>query len=289
LSAVTLPPRHPVALPRWLGVLLLLFGLGLLLLAVVAVGHFTRGQIRDWDRYAIGFTEIDCTTPPGQDRAEFLAEVQNAAGLPDRLQLLDNKLAARLADAFAGHPCVEKVEQVVILPSRQVQVYLSFRVPVLEVMLPAKSPREPPSGELSWVVDQQGNLLPKKHFGEPLPLFFATAPPAGPAGRPWGDATVEAAARTAGFLQPHQERLRLKVFEIAAGNLVLCTVAGTRVLWGQAPGAEQNGEASAEQKLERLLRYCHDRGSLDQPAGRYEHDVRFPNGAAHRSLPIERP
>ena len=116
--------------------------------------------------------------------------------------------------------------------------------------------------------------MPKRPRGQPLPLFFAPGPPAGSAGQSWGDTTVEAAARTAGYLQPHQKELQLRVFEFKDGGLVLCTLTGTRVLWGQAPGAEPAGEAPAGEKLNRLLRYCQGHGSLDQPGSRQEHDVR---------------
>jgi hypothetical protein len=277
------------SLSPWLRALALLLGLGLFAFAVVAVGHYTRTRIQDSDRYTVPFAEIDCTPPPNRDRADFLSEVQEQAGLPGRLQILDGNLASRLADAFAGHPCVEKVEQVAILPLRRIEVHLAFRVPVLEVMLPDK-PKESSAGEASWIVDQNGIVLPRKGRREALPLFFASAQPTGQAGQPWGDPSVEAAARTAGYLKPHQARLNLKVFEMASGNLVLCTLAGTRVLWGQAPGAEPAGESPAEQKLERILHYCEDHGSLDRPAGRYEHDVRSPNQVTHRPLPVaERP
>jgi hypothetical protein len=272
-------------LSPWLQALALLCGLGLFAFAVIAVGHYTRTRLQGSDRYMVAFAEIDCTAPANQDRAEFLGEVQQRAGLPAQLHILDDNLASRLADAFAGHPCVEKVEQVAILPGRRIQVRLAFRVPVLEVMLPDR-PKEPSAREPSWVVDQNGILLPRRERREALPLFFALVRPRGQAGEPWGDRSVEAAARTAAYLRPHQAKLNLKVFEMASGNLILCTLAGTRVLWGQAPGAEPTGESAAEQKLERLLHYCEDHGSLDRPAGRYEHDVRSPYQVTHRPLAV---
>jgi hypothetical protein len=259
------------------------------LLAVITVGKLTRQSIQNWDRYTLAFTEIDCTPPPTQERAEFLGEVQQLAGLPERLSVLDPDLASRLAEALACHPYVEKVEQVVILPSRAVRVQLAYRVPVLEVMLPEPVPKElshPETGtEPSWWVDGRGVILPRKTAREPLPLLFATTKPAGSVGQVWGDTVVEGAARTAAYLRPYQDRLHLRVFETSSGILVLCTLAGTRVLWGQAPGGEAAGEVPAAQKLERLLQYCATHGGLDWPAGRYEHEVRLPQEASHRPLP----
>jgi hypothetical protein len=100
-----------------------------LLLGVVVAGKFTRDAVRNWERYSIAFAAIDCTPPPGRERADFLAEVQYLAGMPNLLSVLDKGLASRLADAFACHPCVEKVEKVTVLPTRQVKVLLHFRTP----------------------------------------------------------------------------------------------------------------------------------------------------------------
>src|SRR5713226_9754777 len=128
----------------------------LVLLPVVLVtglliaGRWALGQIRDQDRYAFTFADIDCTPPEYQDRASFLAEVQYLAAMPDRLQILDEDLTARLGEAFARHPWVEKVQKVQIVPPRQVQVQLTYRLPVLIV----------PQGEQTRVVDRHGILLP---------------------------------------------------------------------------------------------------------------------------------
>lgn len=99
------------------------------LLGVCLAGTFTREAVRNWDRYTFAFAAIDCTPPTGQERVDFLTEVQYLAGMPNRLSVLDDGLASRIADAFARHPCVEKVEIVLILPTRQVSIRLRFRSP----------------------------------------------------------------------------------------------------------------------------------------------------------------
>ena len=55
-----------------------------LVLGLIALGHWTRADLDRRDYYAIPFSDIDCPTPPGRDRAAFLAEVQYLGGLPDR-------------------------------------------------------------------------------------------------------------------------------------------------------------------------------------------------------------
>jgi hypothetical protein len=161
---------------------------GLVVLGLIAAGRAARKHLRDADRFTTAFTDIDCVPPPGQGRQDFLSEVRYLAGLPDRLTLLDEDLPARLADAFARHPWVEKVARVERVPPRQVRVRLTYRTPVLAV---------PQSGQLR-AVDRFGILLPATAAVQGLPVFPGDAPaPAGPAGTPWGDAAVEQAARAA--------------------------------------------------------------------------------------------
>jgi hypothetical protein len=227
---------------------------GLILLGLVAVGKATRQWLRQQERATVAFVDIDCEPPPGVQRELFLLEVQSLGGLPDRLLLLEENLAGQLADAFGRHPWVEKVERVVLLPPRQVQVRLSYRTPVLAVLV---------DGEVR-VVDASGVLLPPQTSYEGLPLFRGNAPtPAGLSGTAWGDAGVAAAARLAGFLRPHQTALHLRAVEaMPAGTLVCFTAAGTRIVWGHAPGAETADETPAARKLERLRAA----GDLDRQA-----------------------
>jgi hypothetical protein len=163
-------------------------GVGLVLAGIFALGQAARDHLRGLDRYTISFADIDCEPPPGEKREDFLGEVQYLADLPDRLRLLDEQLPARLAQAFARHPWVERVERVEVVPPRQIRVRLLYRTPVLAVSV---------GGQLR-AVDAQGILLPATAVTRGLPRFSGKAPPpAGPAGTRWGDAAVEAAARAA--------------------------------------------------------------------------------------------
>ena len=187
-------PKTPAAPPpaRWPGRLAvraaaLLAGLALFLGGLLALGHFAQEQLRDRGRYTAAFADIDCTPPPPLARTAFLDEVQYLARLSGRLHLLDGDLPRRLAEGFAKHPWVARVEQVEVTPTGRVTVRLAYRRPVLAVRFAAEV----------RVVDGEGFLLPRDAPTEGLPLHEAEGPPAGPAGTRWGEAAVEAAARKA--------------------------------------------------------------------------------------------
>jgi hypothetical protein len=114
---------------RLLAILSMLLGIATFLLVLLWVNRWTRERIANLDRYTVAFADVDCLPPPDQSRAEFLAEVQYLGDLPDQLHLLDPNLPNRLRDAFASHPAVEQVMEVKVLPTRQVQVRLSYRRP----------------------------------------------------------------------------------------------------------------------------------------------------------------
>jgi len=111
----------------WVRIWVITIGTVSVLVGIFAAGRFTRDAVRNWDRYSVAFADIACTPPAGQERPDFLAEVQYLAGMPDRLSILDDNLPSRLADAFARHPLVEGVQTIAIQPARQVAVRLDFR------------------------------------------------------------------------------------------------------------------------------------------------------------------
>jgi cell division septal protein FtsQ len=187
-------PPAPEPAPRpWLGRLLfkvaaLLVGVGLFVAGVIGLGEYAQEQLRDRDRHTLPFPAIECLPPPPyQSRANFLDEVQYLARLPARVRLLDPDLGKQLAEGFAQHPWVRRVERVEVTP-KAVRVRLVYRRPALAV----------PRGERVRVVDGEGILLPKEAPAEGLPVFKGSVSrPAGPAGTRWGDAAVEEAARKA--------------------------------------------------------------------------------------------
>lgn len=226
-------------------------------LSVVALGWWSRQQLRQTDHYVIPFTAIDCTPPPDQARTELLAEVQYLANLPDQVNLLDEGLSPRLTAAFARHPWIEGVERVQVGPARQVRVWLRYRQPVLVVPPPANAQSTEPR-----VVDGNAIVLPPRAAPRGLPRYVGSpAAPPGPAGTAWPDPRVQEAAAVARVLAPHQTMLRLFRCEPATNGLVWLTDRGTRVVW---PGGA--GNAAAE-KVQRLLQHCQQHGDLDHPEG----------------------
>jgi hypothetical protein len=124
------------------------------LAALVGAGRLARAGLRQDERYRIAFADIDCPPPPGQERGDFLGEVQYLAGLPERLSLLEDDLAERLHQAFGRHPWTAGVTRVEVALPRQVRVELVYRKPVLGVPLPS------PHTAGARVVDRDGVLLP---------------------------------------------------------------------------------------------------------------------------------
>jgi hypothetical protein len=224
--------------------------LSLLLLAgLLLLGRLARDDLRSQERYTAAFADIECAPPPEVERAEFLGEVQYLANLPDRLSLLDETLTARLAEAFARHPWAERVERVEVMAPRRMRVRLVYRVPVLAV---PSWPHEAGEPEMP-AVDGHGVLVPLLARDPSLPELRNTVPrPTGPSGTVWGDPVVVAAARTAALLQPHQEQLQVREFDVRDG-IVRLEVRQGRIVWGSAPGEETDGEPGAGEKLRQLL------------------------------------
>jgi hypothetical protein len=261
---------------RWIvPVVLPLLGIGLVVGGVVWGGRLLRSHLQDHERFSLAFTDIDCSPPDGVERTQFLSEVRAQTELPERIALLDNELPTQLKAAFARHPWVDAVEDVQVSRQRQIHVALHFRVPAMAV----------PQSDGVRAVDGQGVLLPATAHTEGLPVWRGAASlPAGLAGSTWGDGPLEAAAHVAGEIQPHLQTLHVKAILTTGGEVILTTLAGSRILWGRPTGKEKDHEAVASVKIERLLGYCKHHGDLDHPEGPYEHDLRPADGARIRSL-----
>jgi hypothetical protein len=171
-----------------LRLIVLISAVGLFLSGLVWLGQLALERVRGQDRYKVRLADVQCQPPAGMTRGDFLDEVRYVAGLPAELPLLDEELPRQLAEAFAQHPWVDKVEQVMVLPGNQVRVQLKYRTAVLAV---------PWDGDLR-AVDARGVLLPATAATTGLPIFDGIAlPPRGPAGTAWGDDAVLAAAKHA--------------------------------------------------------------------------------------------
>jgi hypothetical protein len=236
-----------------------MLGAAVVLGGLIAGGRALRGRLVNNDQYQIPFAEIQCDSPPGMTREEFLGEVEYLSDFHSRVSLLDDAMPQQLQEAFLRHGWVESA-RILNGPGRKIVAELTFRTPVLAVQF-ANGVR---------VVDAKGLLLPRSAAVDGLPILSEAKPPSSAAGKPWGDLRVEAAARVAAALHPHQSMLKLMVFRYEDGRLALRRRVDSWpcMIWGQPPGEEAEGEPSAKVKVERLLERSHDAIGLDDPARR---------------------
>jgi hypothetical protein len=97
------------------------------LAAVIAVGRWSRGQLKDDPAYAVKLDDIDFDAPPGMSRRDFLADLHYLARDDDRFSALDMRLGQRMKELFGRHPAVaEVVDTTVSLPNK-VHVELRFK------------------------------------------------------------------------------------------------------------------------------------------------------------------
>jgi hypothetical protein len=161
---------------------------GLFVAGLVVFGRQALARLHTQERYLFPFADVACVPPPHLKRSQFLDEVQYLSGMPETLHLLDADLPRCLAEAFARHPWVERVEKVVIGPGRAAEVRIVPRHAVLGVRHAGKV----------RAVDRHGFLLRGDAKVDGLPIYQGNArAPAGPAGTLWGDGAVEEAARKA--------------------------------------------------------------------------------------------
>ena len=156
---------------------------------IIWAGRWGKEQLRGSKQFTIEFADIDCDPPAGMDRHKFLDEVLYYASprLPKEIDLLDDNLRDHLKEGFTKHPWVEKVDDVTIVPPRQVVVKLTQRTPVLAVKVGAEL----------LAVDGSGVALPKNAPTAGLPIYVGDAKAPREIGQRWGDPNVEAAARKA--------------------------------------------------------------------------------------------
>lgn len=291
--------------PPWLGSLIpWLLGTGRpVLIVLVVMGVLCGGGYVAWVKlkpqilgspeYRVGPEQVEITPVPPWIHTDIRAEVFRNPTLDGSLSLMDDALTERLAKAFAQHPWVAKVESVAKQFPALVKVSLVYRQPVC-------------------MVEVQGGLLPVNEEGVVLPstaddfspleasryprLVRIDRMPVVATGAHWGDPRVVGAAEIAAALGPAWERMKLhrietldvdpaaKAAEKAATDsgrrapepiFAIFTRAGSRIVWGYAPGANMLGEVPAAEKIARLEKYLADNDTFDAPQGkRQELDVR---------------
>jgi cell division septal protein FtsQ len=250
-----------------------------ILIGVVSMGGFKaftvgRTAVHDSERFRLNLRDVSITPLPVWIRADLLAQVQRAAGLPDELSSLDVQLTTRLGEAFGTNPWVRRVREVRLIHPRTVRVSLTYREPVAVVQ----------TAQSLHPIDCDGVLLPADDLADPaiyVAISGVGSTPTGPAGAKWQDPVVLAAALTADALAGYHLKLGIAAIDVSEyrpaatrpGHIALLTEAGTRVKWGRPPDDDFPGEVSTQDKLARLFKYLQDHGSLDKPAGPNDIDI----------------
>jgi hypothetical protein len=244
---------------------------------VLFLGFLGVGTYWLWQRYGeqvmaqrghgIGADTIEISTTPPWIRTDIKAETVLTGSL-DGLDIRQEDLTLRVAQAFAMHSWVLKVKRVSKKYPARVIVELEYRQPVAMV--------EVTGGLLP--VDKTGVLLPTGDFTaqsarEYLRIAATEASPLGTPGTPWGDDRIVGAAHLAHTLASHWRALDLLRIIARRGPreglqrsppvLSLQTRQGTRIIWGNPPGETTPGEPRWEKKVAVLVAYHREFGSLD--------------------------
>jgi hypothetical protein len=235
-------------------------------------------------QFQITAENIHITTPPPWIRADVKAEVLRNSGLIGKLSVIDDhaQLQKRVRDAFAFHPWVAAVGAIQIDLPASLAVELQFRQPVAAVETVDQA-------TVSYLpVDASGVRLPETDFSD----FERRSLPriTGVAGLPsigdrWADERVTNAAALASRLSDVWSQLRLveiipSMHAQVRGDTTyfafeIMTSGGTRIVWGAAPGREQDAaESPFNDKRKRLLDYALNHGHFDSIDGPKSIDVR---------------
>jgi len=264
-----------------------LWWLACALLAVVFLPYlpWMTPDLSSRPEYQVDWTSVVVTPAPRGVPVRVVEDVRTNAQLPDRISLLQPGLAKQLAQAFAAHPWIERVNRVEVKRQRRIEVDLTYR----RVALVVETSRG------FYPVDAASVLLPPTDFAPDdvnrLPVCRNVKTlPQGAAGEKWGDAVVECAARIADSIAPEgdveRNWKRLGLSAILAPvpkaadplpedlSFDIATRGGSIIRWGRAPGADSL-EPSVQQKLDRLGQLVQNQGSLDAPGGPFKIDIRY--------------
>lgn len=255
--------------------------------------HEVSGRVLAESQYVLESKQIDVSPPPpAWIQSDIRNDVVREAGIDGPLSLVDPQLTVRMADAFAAHPWVARVERVSKHYPASLLVVVSYRRPVAMV--------EVDGGAGGLPVDGSGVLLPSRDFtaddAQRYPRIGEIhAKPAGPVGSPWGDPRVVGAAQVAAVLLDDWKKLGL--FRIVPGEkrpgrrgaeytYLLVTHSGTTIQWGRSPATQVPGEVPAVEKIAQLKRYAaQNGGSLDDPEGKPHEIIITDSGALLSNTP----
>lgn len=280
-AAASAPPSRILWRPKLLAVLAVIAALG--------VGGRVAWQrvepiVAQHPQYKLTADGIRITPPPAWIHADVKSEVLRESGLTDSLSVLEDseRLQQRVRDAFAYHPWVASVGRVTVSLPASVEVELQYRRLVAAVEIEEKE-------SVTYIpVDETGIRLPEAGFSEVELRYLPRI--TGITGRPgvgqrWTDPRVTDGAALAAKLADVWSNLRLVEiipslnFQVRGESryftFEITTSGGTRIVWGAAPGQEQEAaESPFDVKRKRLLDYASQKGKLDSIDGPAAVDVR---------------
>lgn len=242
--------------------------------------HLYRGRLAERDAWCVRPHELRFARAASWMTPEIDREIRSQFNhLPERLSVLDDSSAPRLADCLQRSPWIRQVHYVRLDQPRGggrsggVEISMTFRRPVAFV--------EHGCGDAARyvLVDGRGHRLGKRAYEEPylgdrlMMVVTGVRGGAPEAGQAWNDPAVEAAADIAAFLRPYATRYKLSRIDVSdrggpesEPQVVLYTRRGrTRIIWGgpRCRRSEILEECTAEEKLSRLDTLYERYGALD--------------------------
>jgi hypothetical protein len=236
----------------------------------IALWQANQADLVDRGQFQLTWDRLTVSPQPNY----LITDVKQAAFEGSRLadlNLLDLDLCSKVHAAFAVQSWVEEVR---VQKSRSgVDVALIFRQPAAMVEF---------GEDLLLPIDRNGIVLDGAAFDSSLTEQFLRIGVENPQvgslvqGDTWPDERIVAAAMIAGYLQPFARnwgivriahRPTILGSTAPEGDFELLTHRGTsgmRVVWGNPPGYEANGEVTAQVKVETLGGWIAERGPLDE-------------------------
>jgi hypothetical protein len=262
-----------------------LLAMAIIVVVTVAGSYFLwhkySGQIVAQSEFILTADRIEVPAQPNWITADVKAEAFLRGSLKG-LSIREPDATVRVAQAFAMHSWVAKVNRVSKHYPASVVIDLDYRRPVAMVWVPRELLPVEVDYDGLFPVDSAGYLLPFDDFYQHSPeqlskyprILAGNATPSGPPGTPWGDRRIVGAARIASVLQEDWTKLRLHRIVVADDSSAatpgdepvyeLRTRNGVSLIWGHAPGNESSGEVAADRKTKRLRELAEAHGSLEE-------------------------
>lgn len=232
------------------------------------------------EKYLLTLESLEIPAQPSWIRSDIRADVFREGSLAG-VSILDKDAAVKVAQAFELHSWVAEVRMAEKRPGPRIHVELTYRQPL--VMVKALN------ANAYWPVDTEGILLDPEDFAtgqvkDYMRVFATGSDRAGLVGTAYGDVRITGAIQIAKVLKQDWKTLgvphifadwdqRLGISHPQA-TYQLVSQSGVTIYWGHAPGAELDGEATARQKLNRLLSYVAQNGPLESQANLSGLDLR---------------